>query len=281
MPPANTDAAASSARRPAPSVYRELPPRAQLRDLLACRWVQTVAPARRQRVVPDGCVDVVWIARRELVVAGPATRATIASLPAGSTTVGLRFATGAGNGPLGLPLTELRDARAPLAELWGGEEVARLEEALAEARSAAGQLDLLEAAVLARRAATPPVDRLAVAAVAAIGGRGGPAVAGARGVDLAADRPAPRVRDLAAALGVSERQLLRRLRAAVGYGPATLGRVLRLQRALSAAWADPAAALGGGLARIAADVGYADQPHFARDCRELAGVTPTTLLRGG
>ncbi len=104
MPPASTEPA---------SVYRELPPRAELRDLLACRWEQHVAPAREQRVVPDGCVDVVWVAGRELVVAGPATRATIAALPAGSTTVGLRFATGAAAAPLGLPLTALLDARVP------------------------------------------------------------------------------------------------------------------------------------------------------------------------
>jgi AraC-like DNA-binding protein len=254
-----------AAGSPAPaSVYREQPPHAELRDLLACRWEQHVAPARRQRVVPDGCVDVVWVAGRELVVAGPATRAMIAALPSGSTTVGLRFATGAAAGPLGLPLTALRDARVPLAELWGAATVAPLEAALAEAGSAPQQLDLLERALLARRAASPPADRLALAAVGALGGG-----------------DSPRARDLAASLGVSERQLLRRLRTAVGYGPATLARVLRLQRALRAAWADPAAALAGGLARIAADAGYADQPHFARDCRELTGVAPTTLLRGG
>ncbi|MDO8186654.1 helix-turn-helix transcriptional regulator [Conexibacter sp. JD483] len=270
------------------SVYRELPPRAELRDLLACRWEQHVAPARRQRVVPDGCVDVVWVAGRELVVAGPATRAMIAALPPGSTTVGLRFATGAAAGPLGLPLTALRDARVPLAELWGAAAVAPLEAALAEAGSAPQQLDLLERALLARRADTPPVDRLALAAVGALGGACdtrardlGPAGrARAAGLASVPGHP-PRARDLAAALGVSERQLLRRLRTAVGYGPATLTRVLRLQRALRAAWSDPARALSGGLGRIAADAGYADQPHFARDCHELTGVAPTTLLRGG
>ncbi len=278
MPRATTDR---------PSVYRELPPRAELRDLLACRWEQHVAPAREQRVVPDGCVDVVWVAGRELIVAGPATAAMMARLPAGSTTVGLRFATGAAAGPLGLPLTELRDGRAPLSDLWGAAAVAPLEAALAEAGSATAQLDLLEQALLARRAVAAAPDRLALAAVGALGGvgsahdRSAGSGAAAPRVDLGDGGGVPRARDLAAALGVSERQLLRRLRTAVGYGPATLARVLRLQRALRAAWADPAAARTGGLARIAADAGYADQPHFARDCRELTGVAPTILLRGG
>ena len=43
-------------------------------------------------------------------------------------------------------------------------------------------------------------------------------------------RPQAQARDVAVRLGVGERQLLRRCRAAVGYGPATLRRVLRFRR---------------------------------------------------
>jgi transcriptional regulator GlxA family with amidase domain len=76
-------------------------------------------------------------------------------------------------------------------------------------------------------------------------------------------------------LAVSERHLRRRFLTAVGYGPKTLDRVLRLQRFLALA---PRAAAGpGGLAGLAAEVGYADQPHLSRDCARLAGVSPRTL----
>lgn len=81
---------------------------------------------------------------------------------------------------------------------------------------------------------------------------------------------------LAAALGVSERQLLRRFRAAVGYGPKTLARVLRFRAFLDAAWAQPAPPVD--LARLAAEAGYADQSHLTRDCRAFAGTTPSQLL---
>jgi AraC-like DNA-binding protein len=74
---------------------------------------------------------------------------------------------------------------------------------------------------------------------------------------------------------MSERQLRRRFERSVGYGPRTLRRVLRFQRFLAAAQG------GGSLARIAADAGYADQAHLARDCGRLAGLTPSALLAEG
>ncbi|ADB52955.1 AraC family transcriptional regulator [Conexibacter woesei] len=264
MPPARTDAPP-----PPSSVYRELRPSSALEDLLACRWYQQVADDRVQRVVPDGCADVVWIAGRELVVAGPATHAALASLPAGSATVGVRFRPGTGAAALGVPLDALRDVTIPLAEVWGAERADRLADALAaEAGAAAGatlaQLDRLERAVLAARADAPPVDRLVLAAAQRFAGA-----------------PASvRVRDVGDALGVSERQLLRRFRAAVGYGPKTLARVLRFQRFLQSAWEMPAPGSGPGLSRLAFDAGYADQAHLARECRDLAGVSPRRLLAG-
>jgi AraC-like DNA-binding protein len=80
------------------------------------------------------------------------------------------------------------------------------------------------------------------------------------------------VAQLAADVGLSERQLQRRCHIAFGYGPKTLQQVLRFQRALRLARA------GGRLADVAAEVGYADQAHLARETRRLAGVPLTDLL---
>jgi transcriptional regulator GlxA family with amidase domain len=75
-------------------------------------------------------------------------------------------------------------------------------------------------------------------------------------------------------VALSERQLRRRFHDAVGYGPKTLGRVMRLQRFLRLARAQPDA----GLAALAADAGYADQAHLSGDARALTGRTPSALL---
>ena len=74
-------------------------------------------------------------------------------------------------------------------------------------------------------------------------------------------------------LGISERQLRRRVVSQVGYGPKRLARVLRLRRALADARA------GTGLAEAAFVAGYADQSHFTHDCTELAGLPPSALVR--
>ena len=41
------------------------------------------------------------------------------------------------------------------------------------------------------------------------------------------------------------------------------------------------AAEPSSLARLAADAGYADQAHLARDCARLAGLAPGALLAEG
>jgi methylphosphotriester-DNA--protein-cysteine methyltransferase len=88
------------------------------------------------------------------------------------------------------------------------------------------------------------------------------------------DRPGARAGLVAKRLEISERQLRRRCQAAVGYGPVMLHRVLRFRRFLSRIDAGEA-----DLAGIAADVGYADQPHLTRESSELAGLSPAALAR--
>jgi len=75
--------------------------------------------------------------------------------------------------------------------------------------------------------------------------------------------------------GLSARQLQRRSNAAFGYGPKTLHRVFRLQRAVALARA------GRPFAAVSADAGYADQAHLAREVRAMAGVPLGALLSPG
>ena len=82
------------------------------------------------------------------------------------------------------------------------------------------------------------------------------------------------VRSLAGEVGWSRRHLTERFTAEFGVGPKDMARVLRFERSK---WM----ILRPGhptLATIAADCGYADQAHMAREWRALAGASPTQWL---
>jgi hypothetical protein len=68
-------------------------------------------------------------------------------------------------------------------------------------------------------------------------------------------------------------------RDAVGYGPKTLQRILRFQRAL--AEFRSGRGTSGGLGQVAAAAGDADQADLTRETWRLTGVSPKRLeLRG-
>lgn len=220
-------------------------------------WSRSGSEPSTTRVLPDGCVDLLWTGTR-LQVAGPDVRAFTAGTAPDALVAGLRFAPGTGPGVLGLRADEVVGQRVPLDAALPGRRVARWEDAI----DAAGQgrdagvpapVAGLERVGRTLADAAPDPDDLVLALVAAI--RAGLGVG-------AASR----------ALDVSARTLHRRALPALGYGPATLGRVLRLQRAVGLArrgvpWVD-----------VAARSGFADQAHLARDVRALTGVPPTTLV---
>lgn len=244
------------------SDYREHAPVTALARHVACVWTQRIEPGQRpmiHRIVPDGCIDIVWL-DRFLHVAGPDTGPVLAPIPPGSLVVGIRFRPGLAPTMLGLPATDLLDGRIGLEHLWGGAS-GRLAEQLDAAADPRAAMAVLERELLRRLPDAAPVDRLAEGVVAELG-------AGPR---------SPVVSGLAATLGSSERQLHRRCLDAFGYGPKMLDRVLRFQRFL--AMARMAAPAGeAGLARLAADAGYADQAHLTRECRALSGLPPRQLL---
>jgi AraC-like DNA-binding protein len=85
---------------------------------------------------------------------------------------------------------------------------------------------------------------------------------------LRATSGAARVETLAGEVGWSRRHLAARFGDAVGLPPKALARLIRVERAAQRVRA------GEPLADIAYDSGYADQPHFNRDFRELVGCAP-------
>jgi AraC-like DNA-binding protein len=237
--------------------YRESQSPPKLRDVVECFW-------RRERwrpvdhglgVLPDGRVDLIWAAG-ELLVIGPQTRSVRRPLPPDVVVVGVRFPPAVGPALLGLPAHELRDMHVPL-------------DAIDTRPAAALRRDL---ATIEHSAAAAP--SIAQAIARRVDSRRSPDRAVRHAAALLDDQRV-RVRTVAGLLGVSERQLERRFREAVGYGPKTLQRVLRFQRLLVALRLEQEEP--SGLASIAIANGYADQAHLTREARELSGLSPAQL----
>ena len=228
--------------------YREHAPPPALAAWLECTWQREGLVGPPVRVVPDGCIDIVWTEGDGTYLVGANTTAFLVDLAPGTRVVGARMRPGVAPAVLGIDAQEVLDARVPLGEVLG-DEGHRLADALDEGEE---RVRALIEAIAVRRRAPDPLVR---AAVARLG------------------EPAALVTGLAGELNVSERQLRRRVTSAVGYGPKRLARVLRLRRALEAAQR------GDDLAWVALDAGYSDQAHFTHDCTALAGVSPGRFLQ--
>lgn len=208
---------------------------------------QALAGSGGTTVLPDGCMDLIWH-EDGFLVAGPDTRAQFSDLSARRALTAVRFAPGLGPVFLGVDAYELRDLRVSLDHVW---PPGRVRDLIANAEA-------------------DPVSVLVTAA--------------RRGLDGARRSPLPElakafasgvpVAEAASDLGWSERTLRRRAHQAYGYGPKMLVRVLRFRRAVERARA------GDAPARIAAECGYSDQSHLAREVRALSGSTLGTLAQG-
>jgi AraC-like DNA-binding protein len=229
--------------------YAEWAPPRELAADVQCVWWSSFGPSAP--ILPDGHLDLI-IGGDRVLIAGPDTTVAPNDFPAGLVVHGVRFRTGRAHRILGVPAEELRDQRVELAALWG-RNGQRVTERLIENP---GQHLNVVAAALADR--PPEPDREVDAAVRR----------------LVTDRP--RVGELPGELGLSERQLRRRFTAAVGYGPATFNRVVRMQRVRRLAEARPQ----DGLADLAFAAGYSDQAHMSREIKNLTGMTARALLRG-
>jgi AraC-like DNA-binding protein len=151
-----------------------------------------------------------------------------------------------------MPMTELTDRMVALDDALGADGLA-LRERLANERDWHRRLDLAERFVETRIAAAPPTR---------------PEVVWAYGNVLSSGGRKP-VTAIAKDIGWSRKHLAGRFAAETGLGPKTFARIVRFNRALTLSRTGT-----DGWASIAAECGYSDQSHLAREFREMAGATP-------
>jgi len=228
--------------------YTELQPTAALRPWVECFWTNSdEAPSGVQRVLPDGCADLVFdLHEGSSAVVGTMTKPLLLPPQGSFEFFGVRFRPGHAAAFLRIPLAEITDARVPLGEIWSGWSDGILERRLSEL------ITTLESELLRRL--DPDRDRRVDAAIARI----------AEGN--------VRIDEMAREIGISRQHLARQFLHHVGVSPKTFARVMRFRRLTGSLldsdvdWAD-----------VALEHGFYDQSHLIADFRELAGTTPNVF----
>jgi AraC-like DNA-binding protein len=238
--------------------YVEGFPSPQLAAYLLCWSVHRIdagSSSYLHRSAPNGSVELVCEVGGQPLLVGPQTGPLVRTLPPGATIVSLRLRPESAATVLGMPAYELADQIVALEDALPATRFL-CERIAHEPKRAVAALEGAVSAELARRAAT---DRMVAVAV-----------------ERLTARPT-RVSSVAASMFVSERQLRRRFKAAVGVSPKSLERTLRFQRFLALVHTGGWSRLG--LARTAIALGYADQAHLTRECVDLSGLPPAELIR--
>jgi AraC-like DNA-binding protein len=244
---------------PPPIYYREYPAGPLLAGAVECFWTSVVCTASRtlavHRVLPDNGMDLLFdftaaTGGRSSVI-GTMTRSLEVTTTGPVDLLGVRFRPGGLARLLVLNAAELTDTSADLAHFWGGwaEEIwHRLGEA-----APANRIPMLRemlAARISRRG-----DLFVEHCIARI----------------EATHGTVRIRDLERSTGLGGRQLERKFSHQVGISPKVFARIVRFRSVIAAA----ESADRPDWATLAAELGFADQPHLVREFKAFAGATPT------
>ena len=255
-------------------VYQEHTPHPALSRHVECYWTAicrlTQEQTQHSTVLPDGCMDILFSlsgnpsrpggAGHEPYVVGAMTRALDVESRGVVDLMGVRFRPGGAMPYLSAPASELTDQIAGLDDLWGP-AAAEAYERLREASDLASRIAVLDDVLLGRLRSNRSVPDERVLAASAL---------------VSAASGSITVQGLAEATGLGRRQLERRFLAIVGTSPKVAARIARFRGSVSRLHRDPDIDLSG----LALDSGYADQAHFTREFKALAGVTPGVYRRG-
>jgi AraC-like DNA-binding protein len=251
--------------------YREHAPTPALAPFVRCFWSVRFDPSHgppsMQRVLPDGCMDVIFSFGDEPVgsftlpderarLVGSMTFADRFLLHPGADLFGVRFRPGAAAAFVRVDAHEVLNSSASLRNVLG-RRASQIQHELADLSPERRRTRLSHELSRLQR----PMSREQAIVIEA-----------ERAIDRHRGRIA--VETIAEHVGVGRRRLERAFAAYVGHGPKVACRIQRLAETIRIADARPSISQ----ARLALDAGYFDQAHMIREVRTLAGATPGELI---
>jgi AraC-like DNA-binding protein len=217
------------------------------------RWSLRPGANFTQELLPHPCVNLVSAPDRVAVHGMPLERAR-RRLEGSGVAVGTKFRPGAFSAFVDMPARQLVDRSFELSELFG-RDGSRLQRRLAaRPPNPATDIPRLEAFLRSR---LPPPDPRRQLLLEIVG-------------DMLREHSSVNVAGLARRHGVSQRTLQRLFRDYIGVSPKWVLKRYRVHEAAERI----ASGEAPDAARLAADLGYYDQPHFVKDFTSQVGCSP-------
>lgn len=256
--------------------YQTFQPQSNLQSLIKCYWSLEV-PAEpnppKQRIVPDGCMEMIFILGDDIkrytsetgfiiqpraLVVGQITEPFIIQPTGHVHCFATRFYPFGFANFISTPLKELENKETPLSRLFEEHTVNELEQKVISAGSNEERIEMVENFLLGRLNDVATIDTIVKTTIDTLFSTNGNTAIGAI---LKADIS-------------KRRQMERKFFKQVGVSPKQLGKMIRLQTALELLLNEKA----GSLTQIAYESGYYDQAHFIKDFKEFTGINPNQFL---
>ncbi len=256
--------------------YQTFEPDPDLAALVKCYWTLQVpaqAEVARQRLVPDGCIEMAFlfgddikryttgddfvIGPRQMII-GQITETTYIQPTGYVDSFAVRFYPYGFAGIVDRSIQDLANTEAPLAEFFGGDAASTLTRQINEAEATERRISIVEDFLRQRLSEGSTIDAVVQSTIdAMIASQGSGTI-----TTLLRDDPSKR------------RKLEREFKRRIGISPKQLGKVIRLQTALHRVLNRQSETL----TEIAYESDYYDQAHFIKDFKEFTGTTPKEFL---
>lgn len=259
-------------------LFRSYVPRAPLCEFVSDFWLYENYEGEHQRelILPSGTFEMVFNLQEDelriyrpmepqqfhrfdgALVSGPYSGSFMSDAAEERAILGVHFKPAGAVAILGIPAGEFRDRHVNLREIWGP-SADTLHERLCALNEPSDRFSLLEQ-VLMQRVLTSPNGHGAVRVALDV---------------LVRTQGQAKTRDIASAVGLSQRRFIELFANEVGLRPKLFGRIQRFQRAVNRSQNDTRT----DWAQLAIECGYFDQSHLIRDFVAFASVSPADYRR--
>ncbi len=257
--------------------YETYKPHPNLDAIVKCHWTLEV-PANiespKQRVIPDGCIEMCFILGDDVkrytsetdfiiqprtMVFGQITKPYYVQPTGYVNTFAVRFYPYGFANFIGRSIHELANKETPLTSIFEEISITELEKKIIKATSTESRIEIIENFLLNRLTEPSTIDNIVSSTINALSQtKGSASISSILKDDLS-----------------KRRNLERKFSKQVGISPKQLGRIIRLQAALKLMLSRQ----GENLTQIAYESDYYDQAHFIKDFKDFTGTNPKEYLK--